>query len=59
MQSPTAKPETGQAPAKPAKTSYYQNSAQLLEMARADTATVLKELGSQQEVLSNSEALPV
>jgi len=56
MQTPTDNPEAEQAPAKPANAMETQNSAQLLKMAHADTATVLKELGTQLVGLSNSEA---
>ena len=56
MQTPTDKPEAEQAPAKPANATEAQNTAQLLEKARADTDTVLKELGTQLDGLSDSEA---
>jgi Mg2+-importing ATPase len=56
MKTPTDKPEAEQAPAKPANTTEAQNTAQLLEKARADTDTILKELGTQLDGLSDSEA---
>ena len=56
MQTPTDKPEAEQAPAKPANATETQNAAQLLEKARTDSDTVLKDLGSQLDGLSNSEA---
>src|SRR5450631_642768 len=56
MQTPTDKPEAEQPPAKPANATEAQNTAQLLEKARADTDTVLKELGTQLDGLSDSEA---
>ena len=48
--------ESEQATTKPANANESQNSVQLLEKARADTDTVLKELGSRLEGLSDSEA---
>jgi Mg2+-importing ATPase len=56
MQTTPNKTETEQPPAKPANATETQNSAQLMEMARTDSATVLKELGTQLEGLSDSEA---
>jgi Mg2+-importing ATPase len=56
MQTDPNKPETGRPPAKPANATESQNSAQLLEMARANTDTVLKNLGTQLDGLSDSEA---
>jgi Mg2+-importing ATPase len=56
MQTPTDKPEGEQASEKPENATETQNTAQLLEKARADTGTVLKELGSQLDGLSDLEA---
>jgi len=56
MQNTPDKPETEQLPAKPANATETKNSAQLLEMARADADTVLKDLGTQLDGLSDSEA---
>jgi Mg2+-importing ATPase len=52
----TNKAEAGQEPVKPAKALGADYSVQLLEKARADTDTVLKELGSQLDGLSEAEA---
>jgi Mg2+-importing ATPase len=50
------KSEAEQAPTKPVKANGADYSVQLLEKARADTDTVLKELGSRLEGLSAAEA---
>src|SRR5450756_944756 len=57
MQTNPNKPESEQAPAKPSNNTGSQNSVQLLEMARAENDTVLKELGSQLNGLSEAEAV--
>jgi Mg2+-importing ATPase len=56
MQAPQNKSEAEQAATKPANASGSQNSVQLLELARADSDTVLKELGTKPDGLSDSEA---
>lgn len=50
-------PEASSPPGKISGGNEVQNSAQLLEKARADTDTVLKDLGSQPDGLSETEAL--
>src|ERR1039457_1480092 len=49
-------PLSEQAATKPVIANESQNTVQLLEKARADSDAVLKDLGSQLEGLSNSEA---
>lgn len=56
MQTDPNKSESKQPPAKPANATESHNSTQLLEIAHADTATVLKELGTQLDGLSDPEA---
>jgi Mg2+-importing ATPase len=56
MQTTPNKPEAAPAPSKPANAAGAQYSVQLLEKARADTDTVLKELGSQLGGLTGAEA---
>ncbi|WP_246590821.1 magnesium-translocating P-type ATPase [Georgfuchsia toluolica] len=51
-----AKSAASPAPAKPANAIAAQNSVELLKKARADSDAVLKELGSQQNGLSQAEA---
>lgn len=55
MRAPAGKSEE-QLSAKPANATETQNSVQLLEMARADIAGVLKDFGSRLDGLSESEA---
>jgi P-type Mg2+ transporter len=56
MQASPDKSEAVQASTKTANANGSQYSVQLLEKARADTDTVLKELGTQLDGLSDSEA---
>ena len=56
MENSTKTPSTVQHPGNQAGRNGAQDSVQLLEKARVDTDTVLKELGSQLDGLSESEA---
>src|SRR5665647_10849 len=56
MQMTPNKLDAESASSKPANANGAHDSVQLLEMARADTDTVLKELGSQPSGLSEAEA---
>jgi len=56
MQMTPNQSESGPAPPKPVNPNGEHYSVQLLEKARADTDTVLKELGSQLSGLSEAEA---
>src|SRR5450756_1246061 len=56
MRTTPNKSEAEPAPSKPANANGAHDSVQLLEKARADTDTVLKELGSQLGGLSEAEA---
>src|SRR5450756_1121261 len=56
MRTTPNKSEAEPAPSKPANANGAHDSVQLLEKARADTDTVLKELGSQLGGLSEADA---
>jgi len=57
METSNNKPEASSPPGKISGGNEAQNSAQLLEKARADTDTVLKDLRSQSDGLSETDAL--